>query len=115
MSVMAEPKNRPVRVRIAPSPTGDPHVGNFYIALFDYVFARMSGGDFIVRIEDTDRTRYVEGSEHRPSAGGSQITCQIVCCACHGRPSGISPRRARLSLGALRGGSLRIPAVAKGR
>lgn len=54
-----------VRTRIAPSPTGDPHVGTYYIALFDYVFTRQSGGDFVLRIEDTDRTRYVEGAEAR--------------------------------------------------
>src|SRR5690349_7804905 len=47
----------PVRVRIAPSPTGDPHVGTAYIALFNYVFARKMGGQFILRIEDTDRAR----------------------------------------------------------
>ena len=46
-----------VRTRIAPSPTGDPHVGTAYIALFNYVFARSSGGKFILRIEDTDRAR----------------------------------------------------------
>jgi glutamyl-tRNA synthetase len=46
-----------VRVRIAPSPTGDPHVGTAYIALFNYAFARKNGGQFILRIEDTDRTR----------------------------------------------------------
>jgi glutamyl-tRNA synthetase len=46
-----------VRVRIAPSPTGDPHVGTAYIALFNLIFARHFGGDFILRIEDTDRTR----------------------------------------------------------
>jgi glutamyl-tRNA synthetase len=46
-----------VRVRIAPSPTGDPHVGTSYIALFNLVFARRFGGQFILRIEDTDRTR----------------------------------------------------------
>lgn len=46
-----------VRVRIAPSPTGDPHVGTAYIALFNLVYARRFGGDFILRIEDTDRTR----------------------------------------------------------
>src|SRR6188508_2888895 len=48
---------RPVRVRIAPSPTGDPHVGTAYIALFNYVFAKKHGGKFILRIEDTDQTR----------------------------------------------------------
>jgi glutamyl-tRNA synthetase len=46
-----------VRTRIAPSPTGDPHVGTLYIALFNYVFARHFGGKFILRIEDTDQTR----------------------------------------------------------
>ena len=52
-----------VRVRIAPSPTGDPHVGTAYIALFNYVFARKHGGQFILRIEDTDRTRSTLESE----------------------------------------------------
>jgi glutamyl-tRNA synthetase len=46
-----------VRVRIAPSPTGDPHVGTAYIALFNLIFAKRFGGKFILRIEDTDRTR----------------------------------------------------------
>jgi glutamyl-tRNA synthetase len=51
------------RVRIAPSPTGDPHVGTAYIALLNYLFAAQRGGQFILRIEDTDRTRYVPASE----------------------------------------------------
>lgn len=46
-----------VRVRIAPSPTGDPHVGTAYMALFNLIFARHHQGKFILRIEDTDRTR----------------------------------------------------------
>lgn len=46
-----------VRVRIAPSPTGDPHVGTAYMALFNWIFARHHQGKFILRIEDTDRTR----------------------------------------------------------
>lgn len=46
-----------VRVRIAPSPTGDPHVGTAYMALFNLIFARHHGGQFILRIEDTDQTR----------------------------------------------------------
>lgn len=46
-----------VRVRIAPSPTGVPHVGTAYIGLFNYVFARTHGGQFVVRIEDTDQSR----------------------------------------------------------
>jgi glutamyl-tRNA synthetase len=54
---------KPVRVRIAPSPTGDPHVGTAYIALFNYVFARKNGGKFVLRIEDTDQTRARSDSE----------------------------------------------------
>ncbi|MCB1180673.1 MAG: glutamate--tRNA ligase [Chlamydiia bacterium] len=46
-----------VRVRIAPSPTGDPHVGTAYMALFNLIFARHFNGEFILRIEDTDQTR----------------------------------------------------------
>lgn len=51
--------------RIAPSPTGDPHVGTAYIGLFNYVLARQRGGTFILRIEDTDRERYNPESETR--------------------------------------------------
>lgn len=55
-----------VRTRIAPSPTGqDLHIGNAYTALINYVFAKKNGGQFIIRIEDTDRKRLVEGSEER--------------------------------------------------
>ncbi len=53
----------PVRVRIAPSPTGDPHVGTAYIALFNLVFARKAQGKFILRIEDTDQARARGDSE----------------------------------------------------
>ena len=53
----------PPRLRIAPSPTGDPHVGTAYIALFNLAFARKHGGQFVLRIEDTDRARYSEHSE----------------------------------------------------
>ncbi len=52
-----------VRVRIAPSPTGDPHVGTAYSALFNWAFARHHGGTFILRIEDTDRSRSTPESE----------------------------------------------------
>ena len=52
-----------VRVRIAPSPTGDPHVGTAYIALFNLAFARQHNGKFILRIEDTDQTRSTSASE----------------------------------------------------
>ena len=52
-----------VRTRVAPSPTGDPHVGTAYVALFNWVFARHHGGEFILRIEDTDRERSDAASE----------------------------------------------------
>lgn len=52
-----------VRTRIAPSPTGDPHVGTAYVALFNLAFARSQGGQFILRIEDTDRARSTAQSE----------------------------------------------------
>ena len=51
-----------VRVRYAPSPTGQPHIGNIRTALFNWLFARHHGGKFIVRIEDTDQNRLVEGA-----------------------------------------------------
>lgn len=52
-----------VRVRFAPSPTGGLHMGGIRTALFNYLFAKKHGGDFILRIEDTDQTRFVEGAE----------------------------------------------------
>ncbi|MDX9874065.1 MAG: glutamate--tRNA ligase [Spongiibacteraceae bacterium] len=52
-----------IRTRIAPSPTGDPHVGTAYIALFNLCFARANGGEFILRIEDTDQQRSTPQSE----------------------------------------------------
>lgn len=52
-----------VRTRIAPSPTGDPHVGTAYIALFNYCFAKQHGGQFLLRIEDTDQVRSTRESE----------------------------------------------------
>ena len=55
----------PARTRVAPSPTGDPHVGTAYQAIFDVAFARQTGGQFVLRIEDTDRARLVAGSEQQ--------------------------------------------------
>src|SRR5699024_12607915 len=52
-----------VRVRYAPSPTGFLHIGNARSALFNYLFARHYGGDFIIRIEDTDKSRHIETGE----------------------------------------------------
>ncbi|MEE2779334.1 MAG: glutamate--tRNA ligase [Myxococcota bacterium] len=57
------PDDRAVRVQIAPSPTGDPHVGTAYTALFNRVFAHKHGGQFILRIEDTDQARSTPESE----------------------------------------------------
>ena len=55
-----------VRTRIAPSPTGqDIHIGNLYTAYINWAFAKKHKGQFIIRIEDTDRTRYVEGAEQK--------------------------------------------------
>ncbi|MEH6679557.1 MAG: glutamate--tRNA ligase [Sediminicola sp.] len=55
--------SRKVRVRFAPSPTGGLHIGGVRTALFNYLFAKSNDGDFILRIEDTDSNRYVEGAE----------------------------------------------------
>ena len=53
---------REVRLRFAPSPTGYLHIGGLRTALYNYLFAKHNNGKFILRIEDTDRTRYVEGA-----------------------------------------------------
>ena len=55
--------SKKVRVRFAPSPTGPLHIGGVRTALFNYLFAKQCGGEFILRIEDTDQNRYVEGAE----------------------------------------------------
>src|ERR1700753_2134520 len=52
-----------VRVRFAPSPTGGLHLGGVRTVLYNYLFARQHGGDFVLRIEDTDQSRYVAGAE----------------------------------------------------
>ncbi len=55
--------SKKVRVRFAPSPTGPLHIGGVRTALYNYLFAKQNNGDFILRIEDTDQNRYVEGAE----------------------------------------------------
>lgn len=55
--------SKKVRVRFAPSPTGPLHIGGVRTALFNYLFAKKHGGDFVLRIEDTDQKRFVEGAE----------------------------------------------------
>ena len=49
-----------VRLRFAPSPTGYLHIGGLRTALYNYLYAKQNGGKFLLRLEDTDRTRYVE-------------------------------------------------------
>lgn len=60
---MSENPNKPARVRFAPSPTGRTHIGSGRTALYDYLLARQTRGQFILRIEDTDRKRYHPGAE----------------------------------------------------
>lgn len=60
---MAEPAK--VRVRLAPSPTGEVHIGTIWVALFDWLYARQHGGHFILRVEDTDQKRQVAGAIDR--------------------------------------------------
>lgn len=55
--------DKKVRVRFAPSPTGPLHMGGVRTALYNYLFAKKNNGTFIVRVEDTDQTRFVEGAE----------------------------------------------------
>jgi len=55
----------PARTRIAPSPTGEYHIGHLRTCLYDYALARQTGGQFVIRIEDTDRKRFVEGAAQR--------------------------------------------------
>ena len=63
MTISTEQNQQNIRVRIAPSPTGDPHVGTAYIGLINFLYARQRGGKFVLRIEDTDRARFVATSE----------------------------------------------------
>jgi glutamyl-tRNA synthetase len=57
--------NTPVRTRMAPSPTGEMHVGSFSVILKNYAFAKKQGGQFVLRVEDTDKVREVEGAKER--------------------------------------------------
>ncbi|HXS15070.1 MAG TPA: glutamate--tRNA ligase [Candidatus Saccharimonadales bacterium] len=58
-------QDKPIRVRMAPSPTGEYHIGHIRTVLYNWAFAKKHNGSFIIRIEDTDRTRYVEGAIDR--------------------------------------------------
>src|ERR1700716_139060 len=61
--------NQPLRVRYAPSPTGALHLGGARTARFNYLFARQKGGQFLLRIEDTDRARLKPGSQEQIEEG----------------------------------------------
>ncbi len=78
-----------VRTRIAPSPTGDPHVGTAYIALFNLCFARQHGGQFILRIEDTDQLRSTRESEQQIYDALRSAWCR-TCSAAMSRFRGIA-------------------------
>ena len=58
-------QNKQIKTRIAPSPTGIMHIGNLRTALYNYLFAKQNGGDFLLRIEDTDRERFVESATEK--------------------------------------------------
>ena len=89
-----------VRTRFAPSPTGYMHVGNLRTALYTYLIARHAGGKFILRIEDTDQGRYVEGAvdviySTRPS-GGNSIRNMPSCSLRAATPTAASAIRTTL-------------------
>src|SRR5690625_1391321 len=79
-----------VRLRFAPSPTGYLHIGGLRTALYNYLYAKQNGGKFLLRIEDTDRTRYVEGAIenliHELKWAGIEIDEGVVLDA-EGNPS----------------------------
>ena len=93
--------NNNIRTRFAPSPTGYMHVGNLRTALYTYLMAKHDDGTFILRIEDTDQGRYVEGAvdviyipfAHRKTAvqvspyGGSRFICRTSRCVCRCGPA----------------------------
>ena len=71
-----------IRVRFAPSPTGGLHLGGVRTALFNYLFAKHNGGDFILRIEDTDQSRFVAEAEtyiNECLAGDPLVFRKISC------------------------------------
>ena len=83
--------NQKVRVRFAPSPTGPLHIGGVRTALYNYLFAKQHKGDFILRIEDTDQNRYVEGAEEYIIA--SLNWCGIPFDEGPGKEKGFGPYR----------------------
>lgn len=80
--------NRKVRVRFAPSPTGALHIGGVRTALFNYLFARQHGGDTLLRIEDTDSTRFVPGAEEYITEALAWLGIEIDEGICQDAPNG---------------------------
>ena len=80
--------NRKVRVRFAPSPTGALHIGGVRTALFNYLFARQHGGDMLLRIEDTDSTRFVPGAEEYITESLAWLGIEIDEGICKSAPNG---------------------------
>ena len=79
---------RKVRVRFAPSPTGALHIGGVRTALFNYLFARQHGGDMLLRIEDTDSTRFVPGAEEYITESLAWLGIKIDEGICQDAPNG---------------------------
>ena len=79
---------RKVRVRFAPSPTGALHIGGVRTALFNYLFARQHGGDMLLRIEDTDSTRFVPGAEEYITEALAWLGIEIDEGICQDAPNG---------------------------
>ena len=79
---------RKVRVRFAPSPTGALHIGGVRTALFNYLFARQHGGDMLLRIEDTDSTRFVSGAEEYITEALAWLGIEIDEGICQDAPNG---------------------------
>ena len=79
---------RKVRVRFAPSPTGPLHIGGVRTALYNYLFARQHGGTMLLRIEDTDSTRFVEGAEEYITEALAWLGIEIDEGICMDAPNG---------------------------
>ena len=80
--------NQKVRVRFAPSPTGALHIGGVRTALFNYLFARQHGGEMLLRIEDTDSTRFVPGAEEYITESLAWLGIEIDEGICQDAPNG---------------------------
>ena len=89
--------SKKVRTRFAPSPTGRMHVGNLRTALYAYLIAKHEGGDFLLRVEDTDQERFVEGAldiiyRTMEKTGLMQAARKWICPAAHIKRTAITAR-----------------------